>query len=178
MPDRPLCHNQSILKISWKSTFYSYVANRHAVAHRWETVEPSRQVWNSLNSYFLGCPWHFIKISWTYVHPFLHNIINKHGSREHKHRPWIQGINRNFPKMLQVMSCLIHVWPLLKISWKSVHLFSRDVANRHGFPWKHRKRNPVLKVLNVTLPQFSRVFLLSCPIYREHFMKVRSRVFP
>ena len=56
--------------------------------------------------------------------------------------------------------------------------FSRNVANRCGFPWKHRKRNPVLKGLNVTLPKFSRLFVVSCPIYPDNFMIIRSRVFP
>ena len=43
---------------------------------------------------------------------------------------------------------LSHVQPLLKISWKAVHLFSSNVANIHGFSWKHRKKKPVTSGLN------------------------------
>ena len=55
--------------------------------------------------------------------------------------------------------CLSHVRSLLKISWKSVPPCSRNIANRHGFPWKYSKRNLVHKALNVTLPKFSRLSL-------------------
>ena len=51
-------------------------------APRWETVKQSRYVWNSLANYFLCHAWRFIKISWKSIHPFFHNITNKHGSRK------------------------------------------------------------------------------------------------
>ena len=63
---------------------------------------------------------------------------------------------------------LYHVQYFLKISWQSVHPFSRNVANRHGFPWKKRYNKPVSwsyillfssvlvsKGLNITPPNFS-----------------------
>ena len=45
---------------------------------RWETVKQSRQPCNSLDNYFLGRPWHFMKLSGKSVLPFFHNITNKH----------------------------------------------------------------------------------------------------
>ena len=74
--------------------------------------------------------------------------------------------------------CLSHVRSLLKISWKSVPPCSRNIANRHGFPWKYSKRNLVHKALNVTLPKFSILVLVSWPTYPEYFTKIRSPVFP
>ena len=66
----------------------------------------------------------------------------------------------------------------LKISWKSFHPFSHDVAKRHGFAWKHRKRNPVSKGLNLTPQKFSGFVLVSCSTDPENFMKIGSSVFP
>ena len=49
---------------------------------RWETVKQSRQARNSLTNYFLCHVWRFTTISWKSLHPFFHNITNKHGSRK------------------------------------------------------------------------------------------------
>ena len=45
------------------------------------------------------------------------------------------------PRHENISDCsLSHVRSFLKISWKSVHPFSRNVANRHRFPWKKKKK--------------------------------------
>ena len=77
-----------IAKISWKFhenpliNFTVVLLTNTFGAPRWETVKQSRQVWNSLANYFLCLAWLFIKISWKSIHPFFHNITNKHGSRK------------------------------------------------------------------------------------------------
>ena len=70
---------------------------------------------------------------------------------------------------------LPHVQPLLKISWKSVHSCSRNVANRHGFSRKCSKRYSMFKGLNRT-HKCSRLFLVPSSSYPDNFMKNRSRV--
>ena len=52
----------------------------------------------------------FHKKSWKSVHPFFHNIINKHGSRKQKNRPRIQGVNRDIPKIFQIALCVMFVF--------------------------------------------------------------------
>ena len=109
-PGGSLCHSQYILEISWKSIylFVHDIANRHTAAPRWETVKQSSQVWNSLSVYFLCRARYIMKIWWGSIHE-------------------------------NVSDCsLSHVQSFLKISWKSVHPFSRNVASRHGFPWKKK----------------------------------------
>ena len=118
IPDCPLCHGQPIPKISWKSTHPLNVANRHAAAPRWETVKQSRQAWNSLDNYFLGRPWHFMKISWKYITL----LINTHPG--------------------------------------------------------NRKNEPGFKGLNATSQKCYKSLLISCAIFFENFMKIRSSVFP
>ena len=60
--------------------------------------------------------------------------------------------------MLQVVPCLVS-----DLCWKFhanpfIH-FPRHVANRHGFPWKHSKRDPVLKGYTWNSPNFPDCFL-------------------
>ena len=77
-----------IANISWKFHenpligFTVVLLTNTPGAPRWETVKQSRQVWKSLANYFLCRAWHFIKNWWKSVHPFFHNITNKHGSIE------------------------------------------------------------------------------------------------
>ena len=77
-----------IANISWKFhenpliDFTVVLLTNTPGAPRWETMKQSRQVWNSLANYFLCHAWRFIKISWKSVHPFFHNITNKHRSRK------------------------------------------------------------------------------------------------
>ena len=76
----PCVIDQHILKIPRKSIvpFCRNDANRHVAVPRLDTVKHSSQVWNSLANYFLCRPWQFLEISWKSVHPFLHDITNKH----------------------------------------------------------------------------------------------------
>ena len=67
---------ENFMKIYYQ--LYCNVANRYAEAPRWETVKQSRQVWNSLDNYFLGRTSHFMKI----CSPVFHNITNRHRSRK------------------------------------------------------------------------------------------------
>ena len=53
--------------------------------------------------------WCFMKMSWKSVHPFLHNITNRHGSRKYINGPMIQGVNHNIPKMFQFAPCVMSV---------------------------------------------------------------------
>ena len=78
-----------------------------------------------------------MKISWKTVHPFFHDIANKHGSRKKKNQPRIQGVNRNIPKLFQIIPCLMSVlWP-----------FSHNVVNMHGLPRnKSKKKSCVQRV--------------------------------
>ena len=71
---------------------------------------------------------------------------------------------------------LVSCHTLAEISWKSVHLLSHNVANRHRLPWKCWKRNHVSQEYNVTPPN-SRLFLPSCQTY-ENFMKIGLSLFP
>ena len=48
---------------------------------------------------------------------------------------------------------------LLKVLWKSVQSFPHNVADKHGFPWKYRKRNPASKGLTITPLKFSSLLL-------------------
>ena len=70
---------------------------------------------------------------------------------------------------------LSHVQSFLKISWKSVHPFSRNVASRHGFPWKKKDIKNCIVELYTSMylrssiegvkhntPIFFRLFLGSC----------------
>ena len=55
-----------------------------------------------------------------------------------------------------------------EMSWNSVQPLSLNVANRHGLPWKHGKRNPVPKGLSMKLQIF-----LECSMYHaQHILKI------
>ena len=54
---------------------------------------------------------------------------------------------------------------------KSIHALSGNVANRHRFPWKHRKRNAISKGLNRTSTKCSSIFHVPCQTYPVNFMK-------
>ena len=87
-----------IANISWKfheNTLIDFTVVLLASTHgapRWETVKQSRQLWNSLTNHFLCRAWYFIKNSWKSVHPFFHNITNKHGSRKRQIVPGFKGL--------------------------------------------------------------------------------------
>ena len=108
-PDCSSCHNNPILKSSWKSIhpFYRNVAHRHATCPKWETAKQTSQTRNSLNNYIWCRAWHIMKISWKSVHSFFYNITNTHESRKLKNRSRIQGVNRKIPKMFQSVHCLM-----------------------------------------------------------------------
>ena len=146
-------------------------------APRWGTMKQSSQTWNSLASYFLCRPQtfreNFMKIRslvfpWYYQQSQIQNI--KKSTLDS--RGWLQH-PENVPDC-----SLSHVQPLLKISWKSFHSFSRYVANSHGFPRTCWKRFPVFKGLNRTSRKCSRLFLVISPTGPENFMTNRLRVFP
>ena len=132
-----------IANISWKfheNTLIDFTVVLLASTHgapRWETVKQSRQLWNSLTNHFLCRAWYFIKKSWKSVHPFFHNITNKHGSRKKTNRPRIQGVNRDIPKMFQISPCVKSV-----LFWKfHEHPFYRyNAAESHGFLRKSEKK--------------------------------------
>ena len=150
-----------IANISWKFhenpliDFTMVMLTNMPGAPRWENVKQSRQVWNSLTNYFLFHAWRFIKILWNSVHPFFHNITNKHGSRKQINRPRIQGVNLNIPKMFQVAPCVMSV-----LFWKfHENLFNRFSAMLlRGMDWSEKvekkscvqgvKRN-ILKILPI-----------------------------
>ena len=142
---------------------------------RWDTVKQSRQVWNSLVDYFLYHAWLFLKNSWKSVHPFFHNIANKHGSRKYINRSRIQGVNRSMPKIFQVASCVMSVF-----SWK----FHENPFNRFSAMLlrgmdcsENGGKNPVFKGLYRTSWKCSQLFLVSRPTNPENFMKILSAVF-
>ena len=106
-----------------------------------------RQVWNSLGNYFLCRAWHFIKKSWKSVHPFFHNITNKHGSRKKKNRPRIQGLDHNIPKMFQIVlfMCVL-CWKFHEITFSrfSVMLLTnRQTDKQTNLQWRKYNRSPV-----------------------------------
>ena len=151
-----------VMEPSWKfheksiHPFYCNIAHRDGAAPRWETVKQSSQVWNSLDNYFLCRAWHIMKISWKSVHPFLHNIVNKHGSRKWKNRSRIEGV---YHKMFKIVHCLIS-----NLSWKfHENLFIRFsimlLTDRDFIEKKYIKRNLVCKALNIAVPKFSNSLL-------------------
>ena len=72
---------------------------------------------------------------------------------------------------------LSQVHPLVKLSWRYVRPFPRNVANRHGLP-QTSKQISVFKGLNGTSWKCSRLFLVPSPTFPENRMKIHSAVFP
>ena len=53
-------------------------------------------------------------------------VANSHGiPRKKWQKNYMQRVDNNIPKMLQIVSC---VWPILKISWKSIHPFFHNYS--------------------------------------------------
>ena len=79
-----------------------------------------------------------------------------------------------------------HIRPALTISWKSVHLFFRNVANRHEPPHpspppppkNNRKQNPVRNGLHGIFPKYCRMLLVPSPTYPEIWWKSVHPFFP
>ena len=51
--------------------------------------------------------WHILKILWKSIHPFVHYVTTKNGSRIYKSNSWIQGVEYNIPIVFQIVPCLI-----------------------------------------------------------------------
>ena len=115
----------------------------------WETMKQS-----SLADYFLCCAWHLLKIYGKSVPPCLHNFTNKHGSRALKNDPGFKRL-ATIPKQysgLFLISCITFTTNFMKIR----SYVSRNVANRDGFPSKHRDIRPCIQRVKHNTPKFSR----------------------
>ena len=131
------------------------------------------RLWNSLGNFFLCHAWPFMKISWKSIYPLLHNITKNRGPQD---QSWIQKVKHSISKMFQVVPCLMshfgwkfHENPL--ISFPVMMLTDMNFL-------ENRKRKPVSKGFNIATPKFFRLFLVSCLIYPENFMKIHLSVFP
>ena len=176
-PDCPLCHSRPIQKIGKSiNPFYRDVANRHAAAldrRPWHSLDRRETVKVIITCAVPGIPWKFHESPFT---RFSIALLRNTDPRNRKMYPEFKGLIATFWKCssLFLVSCANFAVNVMKI-----HPYvSSNMVNRHGFPRKHRKRNPVLKGLNVTLNTFFRMFILSCPTYPENVMKIRPRVFP
>ena len=91
-----------------------------------------------------------LKILWKSNYPLFHYVARKHGSRKKKNQSWIQEIKQNVSR---------YSWSdILTYTYKSVHPFCHNVASRHRFPWKYRKKNTVTGGLKTASPD--------CSVYR------------
>ena len=90
----------------------------------------------------------------------------KHGSINRKIASEFKGLTATTSKMPQIILSS-HVWTFLKMSWKSIHPFSRNVVNRH-ISLKKRKNIPYIQwdkgyktatPCTPHIPRFARLFL-------------------
>ena len=154
----PLWQLIYVLAISLKSIhpFYHNVPNRHAAAPRWKTLKPSRQAWNSLIFFTCVVP----DISWKFHEsPFTHFSITLLTNTD----PGNRKINHGFNELTTTsqkcsssffVSCANFAEIFL---WKSVYPFSRNIAKRHGFPWKHRKKKPSTQGVKRDTPEIFQI---------------------
>ena len=148
-PKCPRFFHCVIADISWKfneNPFYRNAASRHTTAPGWDTAKQSSEAWISLTNYSLWRAWCFLKIIWKSVTRFSIILLTNTDPGNGKIDPRFN--QPQHPK--NARDCFSsHVQTLQKISWKSVQPFSRNVTDRHGFPWKHIKRNPIDRQTNI-----------------------------
>ena len=81
---------------------------------------------------------HILKISWKSTSFFITSLTNTDPGKR-KTDPGFKGLIASSRKCVDWS--LYQVPPILKMSWKSLQPFSRNVVNRHGFPRKRPKKS-------------------------------------
>ena len=145
---RLLCHDRPILKIPRKliHPFYCNVANRHAKGTVWDTVKQYNLAWNCLADNFFCRARHFVKNSM---------IIRS-----------TQICFRLF---------LVSCWAFAENFMMTISSFYPQLCLQTRMSLSVEKYT-VTKGLFVTLPKFSRYFLITFQICPENFIKIRSSV--
>ena len=142
-----------IVDISWtfhKKSIHLFcrnIANRHAAAPRWETVKQSSQAWNSLASYFLCCPRHFIKNSWKSVCPFSIESTRTMSMEdvgtwvlEKKNKEYLRSKDKPQKIIWCIKTYIIAYVKIQKTKWRYIIHYVKPTAQLYNIANNHKSR--------------------------------------